>query len=160
MELVKKKIADIIPYDKNPRKNDKAAKEVAKSIQQCGYCNPIIVDENMIVLAGHTRLKALKQLGWSECDVVVRSGLTEEQKKKYRIYDNKTSEFAEWDTDLLIQEMEGLDFSAFDINWELPIETESFGGTEFVNKEYGEDNFDDDSFDYCCPECGFMFNKK
>lgn len=158
MELLHKKLIDIIPYEKNPRKNDKAVKDTAESIKQCGYCNPIIVDEDMVILAGHTRLKALKKLGWKECDVIVRTGLTEEQKKKYRIYDNKTAEFAEWDTDLLIQEMEGLDFSAFDLNFDLPIETEEFGSTEFVNKEYGESNFSDDEFKYECPNCGFRFN--
>lgn len=160
MELIKVKISDIHPYEKNPRKNDAAVKELATSIQECGYCNPIIVDENMVILAGHTRLKALKKLGWKECDVIVREGLTEEQKKKYRIFDNRTGEFAEWDIDLLIEEMEGLDFSAFDINWNLPIETEQFGSTEFVNQEYGDDAFSDEKFDYVCPCCGFRFNKK
>ena len=160
MELKRMNISEIVPYANNPRKNDKAAKEVAKSIEQCGYCNPIIVDENNVVLAGHTRLKALKQLGWNECDVVVRDNLTEEQKTKYRIFDNKTGEFAEWDTYKLIQEMEGLDFSAFDIDWELPIETEEFGSTEFINREYGDDSFGDDTFEYECPCCGFRFNKK
>lgn len=159
MELIRKKLSEIFPYEKNPRKNDKAVKDTAESIKQCGYCNPIIVDENMVILAGHTRLKALKKLGWKECDVIIRAGLSEEQKKKYRIYDNKTAEFAEWDTDLLAAEMEGLDFSGFDIDFDLPVETDAFGSTEFVNKEYGEDSFGDDSFDYECPECGFRFNK-
>ena len=154
------KLEEIIPYEKNPRKNDRAVKEVAKSIEQCGYCNPIIVDEDMVILAGHTRLKALKQLKWDKCEVIVVSGLTDEQKKKYRIFDNKTSEFAEWDSYKLAQEMEGLDFSAFDLDFNLPVETSEFGGAEFVNKEYGENNFSDEAFDYECPECGFRFNKK
>ncbi len=159
MELRKVRIKDIHPYEKNPRRNDKAAEEVAKSIEQVGYCSPIIVDETMTILAGHTRLKALKKLGWKECDVIVRDGLTEEQKKKYRLFDNKSAELSEWDTTLLIQEMEDLDFSGFDIDFELPLETDEFGSTEFVNKEYSDDAFSDDEFAYQCPSCGFRFNK-
>lgn len=160
MELKTVAVADVVPYDKNPRKNDKAVKDVAQSIKECGYCNPIIVDEDMVILAGHTRLKALQKLGMLDCQVIIVSGLSEEKKKKYRLYDNKTGEFAEWDTWKLAQEMEGLDFSGFDLDFNLPIETEEFGGTEFVNKEYGDDNFSDDEFEFECPECGFMFNKK
>lgn len=160
MELRKVKIDEIIPYDKNPRKNDKAVKDVAQSIKECGYDNPIVVDENMVVLAGHTRLKALKKLGWTECEVMIASGLTEEQKKKYRIYDNKTSEFAEWDTWKLENEIMDLDFSAFDFSFDLPMEEDYGNTTEFVNKEFGEDSFSDESFDYECQECGFRFNKK
>lgn len=160
MEIKRVKISEIVPYERNPRKNDAAVKEVAQSIKECGYCNPIIVDEDMVVLAGHTRLKALKKLGWTEADVLIREGLTEDQKVKYRLYDNKTGELAEWDAEKLVAEMEGLDFSAFDLNWDLPIETASFGTAAIVNKEYGDDSFDDDSFDYECPCCGFRFNKK
>ena len=160
MELKTVKVDDVVPYENNPRKNDKAVKDVAQSIKECGYCNPIIVDEGMVILAGHTRLKALKKLGIEKCDVLVVSGLSEEAKKKYRIFDNKTGEFAEWDTFALAQEMEGLDFSEFDLTFDLPVETDEYGSTEFVNKEYGDDSFADDDFDYECPECGFRFNKK
>ena len=160
MELKTVAVSEVIPYEKNPRKNDKAVKDVAQSIKECGYCNPIIVDEEMVILAGHTRLKALQKLGMLDCQVIIVAGLTEEQKTKYRLFDNKTGEFAEWDTWKLAQEMEGLDFSGFELEFDLPVETEGFGSTEFVNKEYGEDNFSDDEFDYECPECGFRFNKK
>lgn len=60
MELVKVKLSEIKPYENNPRKNDDAVEAVMESIKQCGYVAPIIVDENMIILAGHTRFKALK----------------------------------------------------------------------------------------------------
>ena len=160
MEISKVSIDQIRPYKKNPRKNDAAVDDVAESIRECGYCNPIIVDEKYEVLAGHTRLKAIKKLGWTECDVIVRKGLTAEQKKKYRLYDNKTGELAQWDVEKLVQETEGLDFSAFGFEWNLPVEMESFGSTEFVNKEYGDDSFGDEEFTYVCPCCGFRFNKK
>lgn len=118
MELKKLKLTEIKPYGKNPRKNDGAVDAVAESIKQCGYCSPIVVDENYEVLAGHTRLKALKKLGRKECEVVVKEGLTEEQKQKYRILDNKTGEFAEWDLDVLQEQLKDLDFEGFDFGFE------------------------------------------
>lgn len=160
MKLITVGIDEIIPYENNPRFNDDAVADVARSIEEVGYDNPIIVDENMVVLAGHTRLKALKSLGRTRAEVLVREGLTEEQKDKYRLYDNRTAELAEWDAEKLVAEIEDLDFSAFNFSWDLPIETEEFGGAEFVNEEYGADDFDDETFDYECPCCGFRFNKK
>ena len=117
MELKKMKLTEIKPYGKNPRKNDGAVDAVAESIKQCGYCSPIVVDENYEVLAGHTRLKALKKLGRKECEVVVKEGLTEEQKQKYRILDNKTGEFAEWDLDVLQEQLKDIDFEGFDFGF-------------------------------------------
>lgn len=117
MQLARKKLSEIKPYERNPRKNDQAVDAVAESIRQCGYVAPIIIDEDGIILAGHTRYKALKKLGMEDAEVVVREGLTEEQKKKYRLLDNKTGEIAEWDFDLLEKELEGLDFGALELDW-------------------------------------------
>ena len=111
------KLSEIKPYPNNPRNNDDAVESVAESIRQCGYIAPIIVDEDMVVLAGHTRLRALKKLGYKEVEIKVIEGLTEEQKRKYRLLDNKTNEFAEWDIDKLTEELEGFDFG-FDIEEE------------------------------------------
>lgn len=122
MELQVLKIADINPYERNARKNDQAVDAVAKSIEQCSYVAPIVVDENHVILAGHTRWKALKKLGRTECECIVKDGLTEEQKRKYRLLDNKTNELAEWDFDLLAEELEGLDFGALELDWGLDAE--------------------------------------
>lgn len=111
------KLSEIVPYENNARKNDKAVKDVAESIKQCGYIAPIIVDENNVILAGHTRYKALKKLGYKEVTVRKVSGLTDEQKRKYRLLDNKTNELADWDFEKLKDEIDGLDFSEFDIDW-------------------------------------------
>lgn len=113
------KLSDIKPYPNNPRDNDDAVAVVAESIKQCGYIAPIIVDEDMVVLAGHTRLRALKKLGYKEVEIKVVDGLTDEQKKKYRLLDNKTNEFAEWDIDKLTEELEGLDFEGFDFGFDI-----------------------------------------
>lgn len=118
MELVKKKLADLVPYENNPRNNDKAVDAVVESIKQCGYVAPIIVDEENVILAGHTRYKALKKLGKTDVEVVVRAGLSDEQKRKYRILDNKTNEFADWDFDKLEEELAGLEFGGFDFGFD------------------------------------------
>ena len=122
MELKEVDIKDLIPYENNPRKNESAVSAVAENIKQCGYVAPIIVDENMVVLAGHTRLKAVKELGYTKLQVGIVRGLTEEQKKKYRILDNKTNEFAEWDFEALEKELEGLDFGDFDFGFDIDTE--------------------------------------
>ena len=114
MKLKTVPIAKIVPYERNPRKNDQAVEAVAESIRQCGYVAPIIVDEDCVILAGHTRFKALQALGRTTAQVCIAEGLSEEQKRKYRILDNKTGELAEWDKDLLHIELDGLDFDGFD----------------------------------------------
>lgn len=133
MEIAKLKLSKIKPYAKNPRKNDGAVDAVAESIRQCGYCAPIVVDEDYVILAGHTRYKALKKLGWAEAEVVVRAGLTDEQKRKYRLLDNKTNEFAGWDFELLESELDGLDFEGFDFGFDVPMIDES---VEAVDDDY------------------------
>lgn len=121
MELKRLKLGEIKPYENNPRINDEAVEAVAESIKQCGYCAPIVVDENMVILAGHTRHKALQKMGgYDECEVCIVKNLSEEQKKKYRLLDNKTGEIAKWDFALLEQELDGLDFEGFDFEFSFP----------------------------------------
>ena len=117
MEVKNINVADILPYENNPRINDSAVEAVMESIEQCGYCAPIVVDENMVILAGHTRLKAVARLGWQEVQVAVIEGMTEEQKRKYRLLDNKVGEIAVWDFGKLDQELENLDFEGFDFGF-------------------------------------------
>lgn len=136
MEIVKKPISEIRPYPNNPRINDDAVDAVVESIRQCGYCAPIVVDENMVILAGHTRLKALQKLCWEEAEVCIKAGLSEEQKRKYRILDNKTAELAAWDEDLLVQELEGLDFGPLVLDWDI----EDVGAVELGSEELAEDD--------------------
>lgn len=105
LKIEKMKIADIKEYTNNPRNNKKAIQPVIKSIEKFGYVNPIIVDEDNIILAGHTRIKALQDIGFLEVEIIRLTGLTEEQKKSYRIADNRTQDFAKWDGNLLEAEM-------------------------------------------------------
>ena len=150
MQLITMKLKDIRPYPNNPRKNDTAVEAVAESIRQCGYVAPIIVDENGVILAGHTRYKALKALGRSEAEVVVKEGLTEEQKKKYRLLDNKTNELATWDVDLLTAELEGMDFGDLAVDWGLQ-------ELDDIELEDGPGEPADDGLTVHCPKCGFVF---
>lgn len=117
-ELKVVKMNEIIPYENNPRNNDDAVEAVKESIKQCGYIAPIIVDENMVILAGHTRYKALQTLGVTLAEVKIVTNMSEEQKKKYRILDNKTNELAGWDFQKLEEELMGLDFDGFDFGFD------------------------------------------
>lgn len=114
MTLQRLKLNDLKVYEKNPRVIEKAIPQVMESIRQVGYVTPIVVDEDGVILAGHTRYAALRGLGEEEAEVLVVRGLTEEQKKKYRILDNKTGELATWDKALVRSELEGIDFDGFD----------------------------------------------
>lgn len=118
-EIVTLKLSEIIPYERNPRKNDAAVEDLAESIRQCGYRARIIVDENNVILAGHTRLKALQLLGWKEAEVQRELDMPDEMKRKYRLLDNKISEKSTWDFELLEWELEDLNFEGYDFGFEL-----------------------------------------
>ena len=118
-EFITLKLSDIHPYPNNPRINEGAVGDVIESIKQCGNCDPIEIDENNVILSGHTRLMALEQMGYDETQVVRYTGLTEEQKKKYRLLANKTGEKAEWNLDLLELELQDLDFGDFDFGFDI-----------------------------------------
>lgn len=151
-ELIKVNIRDIIPYENNPRKNEKAVDAVAESIEQVGYNNPIIVDEDMIILAGHTRRLSLIKNGVKEVEVLQVTGLTDEQKKKYRLLDNKTGEYASWDYVALMEELQGLEWGNLELDWGLD------SGEEQEEAEEPEEEEAEEEFEYECPECGYKFN--
>lgn len=111
------KLDEIIPYENNPRINDEAVADVVASIEQCENLDPIEIDENNVILSGHTRLKALYELGYEETEVIRYTGLTEKQKRKYRILANKTAEKASLDFGKLEIELDGLDFKGFDFGF-------------------------------------------
>lgn len=108
MEIIEKSVKDIIPYEKNPRKNDEAADYVANSIKQFGFKVPIIIDKNNVIVTGHTRLKAAKKLKMKTVPCIMADDLTDEQIKAFRLADNSVAEFAEWDFNLLSDELEEL----------------------------------------------------
>ena len=109
MEIINKKIEEIIPYENNPRHNDEAVEYVAKSIKEFGFKVPIIIDRNNVIITGHTRLKAAKKLGLKEVPTIMADDLTEEQINAFRLADNKVSEYATWDMDILEKELKAID---------------------------------------------------
>ncbi len=136
------KVEDLIPYINNPRNNENAVDKVASSISEFGFKNPIVIDKNNVIINGHTRLLASKKLGLKEVPVIVADDLSEAQVKAFRIADNKTSEYATWDEELLkieLEQLEEMNFNLDDLNIDysdfgLEIELDSFEG------EYNEDN--------------------
>ncbi len=114
VELVE--ITKVIPYARNPRRNDGAVAKVAASIKEFGFRQPIVVDPEMVIIAGHTRLQAALALGLKKVPVHIAEGLTESQIKAYRIADNRTNEEAEWDNELLGLELIDLKESGFDLD--------------------------------------------
>jgi ParB-like chromosome segregation protein Spo0J len=106
---------DLIPYENNPRVNDYAVKRVLESIKEFGFTNPILVDADMVIIAGHTRREASILAGLEEVPYIVLTDLTPEQAKAYRIADNKLAELSTWDEDLLKEELWGLQEADFSL---------------------------------------------
>lgn len=135
METINIKLEDIIPYKNNAKKHDRTQiNNVAESIKQFGMVQPIVIDKNNEIVIGHCRYEALKKLGEKEAPCVMADDLTEEQIKKLRNLDNKLNE-SEWDYDLLKFDIEDLDFSGFEVDWEIP-------DLDFEEKETEDDDFD------------------
>lgn len=153
-ELIRIKVSDLVPYEKNPRKIPQSAvDDVRESIRQCGQLDPIEIDENNVILAGHTRRLAYLAEGIEEVDVIRYTGLTEKQKRKYRILANKTGERSTWDYELLDWELEDLDFEGYDFGLETPdIDWENVGDVE---KEYQPP----EQGKLRCPVCGAIDDK-
>ena len=132
--LIRIKTAKLVPYEKNPRKIPQAAVDAVKeSYRQCGVIDPIEIDENNVILSGHTRRLAAIELGIDEIDALRVVGLDEKAKRKYRLLANKTGEKSGWDYDLLADELGDLDFDGYDFEWDLP---------EEEDPDAQEDNYD------------------
>ena len=122
MEIKMQKVEDLIPYINNPRQNEEAVDKVASSIKKFGFKVPIVVDKDNEIITGHTRLKASKKLGLKEVPTIVAEDLTPAEVKAFRIADNKVSEYATWDIDLLnieIAELQELDVDMGEFDLEI-----------------------------------------
>lgn len=127
MQIITKKLSDLRPYARNPRKNDQAVDAVANSIREFGFKVPIVIDKNGEIIAGHTRYKAAKKMKLEEIPCIIADDLTEEQIKAFRLADNKVGELADWDFGLLSGELDGI----------FNIDMEQFG---FLEQEDNERN--------------------
>lgn len=142
MKIFELELKTIKPYEKNAKVHDETQiNNVAESIKQYGFKQPIVVDKNNVIIIGHCRFLASKKLGLEKVPCIIADDLNEEQVKKLRLLDNKTNE-SDWDFDLLKLDLEGLDFDGFDIDWELPEE----------KTDATDDDFDVDAFVPDVPE--------
>lgn len=156
MKTIDIALENIVPYENNPRINDKAVDAVARSIEEFGFQQPLVLDKEYVIIAGHTRYKAAKQLGLETVPCVIADNLTEEQAKAYRLADNKVGELAMWDyaaLDIELDEIEmdmtefGFDLDGMDIDW---------ANVEDLNEETYEKPQKDM---LKCPKCGHVDKK-
>lgn len=132
LEILEVAVDAVTPYEKNPRKiPQEAIDRVAASIKEFGWKQPIVVDSDMVIIAGHTRLLAAKKLGYETVPVLVASDLSPEKARAYRLADNKTNESSDWDYNLLGLELEGLD--------DIDMSMFGFSMDEFDVDDFGED---------------------
>lgn len=132
MQIIEMKISEVKPYSNNPRKiTEEAIQKVAASIREFGFKQPIIIDKNNVIIAGHTRLKAAELLGLETVPVIRADDLTPEQVKAYRLADNKVAEATDWDMNALDKELAEI----------LDIDMDEFG---FDIADIDPDAFDDD----------------
>lgn len=154
-EIVYKNVSELKLNPRNPRKNDGAVESVAKSIEKYGFKNPLIIDDAGVVWCGNTRLKAAKKLKLKEVPCIVANDLTPEQIREYALLDNKTNELADWDFDLLAEELGELDLGDFDIDWgidKIEIEQEQEEEKPEINEVEKK---------LCrCPVCGHINEEK
>lgn len=158
MKIEQWDIDRVRPYERNPRRNDKAVQAVAESIREFGFRQPIVVDGDGVIVVGHTRYKAALKLGLKTVPVHVAADLTPQQARAYRLADNRTAENAEWDVDLLPIELGELREGGFDLK------LAGFSDKELAEylREFDTDLEDGDAEADAadtvrCPKCGHEF---
>jgi len=165
VKVQQKPIEEIIPYARNPRKNEGAIAKVAASIKEFGWQQPIVVDSEMVVVAGHTRLQAANKLNLKNVPIVVADNLTPTQVKAYRLADNRVSEESDWDDELLSLELHELLEKNFQIDLLGFNEDEIEELNNNINFEAGSE-IEQGKLDELeakivqCPDCGYSFDLK
>lgn len=156
MDIEYRQISEITPYKLNAKTHDRdQIQNVANSIKRFGWQQPLVIDQDGVVIIGHCRLEAAKQLGLKTVPCVQETDLTGEEIKELRIADNRTNE-SPWDYEALEEESAGLDFDGFNFDFKSlddEVDQQIKGPTE-----YSMDDFSDEKFRCKCPECGFQFN--
>lgn len=163
MKIENRSIDSIYPYEKNPRINEGAIFAVQESIRIFGFRQPIVVDNNNIIIVGHTRYKAALNLGLKEVPVHIADNLTEDQVRAYRIIDNSTNTLSNWDFPILKEEIDKLETSLPDLKIEefgLKIFDSSLSDQE-INSFFEDPNKESHKNITMikCPKCGEKFEK-
>ena len=153
MQIIKKNVNELVPYENNPRHNDDAVEYVANSIEQFGFKVPIIIDKDNVIVAGHTRLKAAKKLGMEYVPCILADDLSEEQVRAFRLADNKVGELAGWDftkRDEELAKILDIDMSMFSFKEDEFDINDMFEKVETQEKEHKKKTV-------TCPHCGETF---
>ena len=166
LKIVMIPVGDLTPYANNARKHtQKDVDQIKASILADGFNDPIGVwGEKNVIVEGHGRWLACKELGYEKVPCIRLDHLTDEQRKEYAIRHNRSAEFSTWDFEILAEEiaqleMEGVDLSGLEFRLDRGEETPMIlDGSGAI--EYGEEAFGDDTFNCECPVCGFRFNEK
>lgn len=158
LKIIYKKLGELKDYENNPRRNDRSAELVAESIREYGFNVPVLIDKNDTIISGHTRKKAAEMLGMEKIPCIYIDNLSAEKIREFRLVDNKTSEFASWDYDKLIEELTEIEnenmSKAFDFpdinNLDIDVRDEDFlQDTEIVRQK--------EQKKVKCPHCGKEF---
>ena len=152
MEIVNIAVDKLVPYENNPRNNTEAIQYVANSIKEFGFKVPLVIDSDNIVICGHTRLLAAKQLGLKDVPCVVADDLTDEQIKAFRLADNKVGEIATWDLDKLQLQLYFLDCNMEEFGFISAMEEPDI--TDFLEDHESKPK---EPKTVVCPECGHAF---
>ena len=147
-------IDDLKPYENNPRLNDGAVDAVAASIEKFGFNQPIVIDKDGVIIAGHTRYKAAQKLGMTEVPVIKADDLDEEEVKAYRLADNKTAELALWDFGKLEEELADITMDMGDFGFITPSDSLSVSDDDFIT---GTEITKSKDKTVTCPACGEVF---
>ena len=163
MQIIYKKVNDLIPYINNSRTHsEEQINQIVASINEFGFTNPLLIDEKDNIIAGHGRLLASKKLKMEEVPCIVLSGLTEAQKKAYIIADNKMALNAGWDFNLLSLELENLKELDFDLEL-TGFSDDEIDGLLSTNKDIEDNDYEEQDLKenntqlHKCPECGCEF---
>lgn len=156
MQIIEKNIDELVEYENNPRNNDEAVKFVAASIKEFGFKVPIVIDKDNVIVCGHTRVKAARELGTEGIPCIVADDLTEDQIKAFRLADNKVSEVSGWDFSKLEAELSLLDLSDIDMT-DFGFEPTEGGDLTDLFEDTQSDTTEKPPKTAICPHCGKEF---
>lgn len=158
MKIEKISIEEIKPYENNAKLHpSEQIEQIKKSIEEFGNNDPIAVDENNVIIEGHGRYQALKELGFNEIEIIKLTHLNEQQKKAYILAHNKLTMNTGFDFDTLNLELDAIsDFDMSDFGFVIDLQKDNQNINEI--REIDTSDFDDEKFDLECPRCGFRCN--
>lgn len=157
MKTVDLLLEEVKPYENNPRINDNAVDAVAKSIEEFGFQQPLVLDKDNVIIVGHTRYKAAVQLGLEKVPCVIADDLTEEKVKAYRLADNKVGELALWDSIALSVELDEIEMDMTDFGFVEMFDVDVDSFFEDVEPKEETEEEEEEEEEIQCPHCKMFF---